>query len=75
MCPAFGRNGDAEGRHLEQGTGAEGASKVPLQRADLLDQQLRRLEHDFLQEGGLRERMTRARLFARGKQQQGGARR
>jgi four helix bundle suffix protein len=37
----------------------------------LLDQQLRRLEHDFLQEGGLRERMTRARLFARGKQQQG----
>ena len=33
----------------------------------LLDQQLRRLEQDFLQEGGLRERMTRARLAARGR--------
>lgn len=31
----------------------------------LLDQQLRRLEQDFLNEGGLRERMTRARLDAR----------
>jgi four helix bundle suffix protein len=31
----------------------------------LLDQQLRRLARDFLQEGGLRERMTRARLAAR----------
>jgi len=28
----------------------------------LLDQQLRRLEKDFVKEGGLRERMTRARL-------------
>ena len=28
----------------------------------LIDQQLRRLEKDFLAEGGLRERMTRARL-------------
>lgn len=28
----------------------------------LIDQQLRRLEQDFLQEGGLRERMTRARI-------------
>jgi four helix bundle suffix protein len=34
----------------------------------LLDQQLRRLEQDFLKEGGLRERMTRARLNARSKQ-------
>jgi four helix bundle suffix protein len=34
----------------------------------LIDQQLRRLEQDFLKEGGLRERMTRARLEARGKQ-------
>jgi len=34
----------------------------------LLDQQLRRLERDFLNEGGLRERMTRARLAARMKQ-------
>jgi four helix bundle suffix protein len=31
----------------------------------LLDQQLRRLEQDFLKQGGLRERMTRARLEAR----------
>jgi len=31
----------------------------------LLDQQLRALEQAFLQEGGLRERMTRARLAAR----------
>jgi four helix bundle suffix protein len=36
----------------------------------LLDQLLRRLEQDFLKEGGLRERMTRARLQARA--QQGG---
>ena len=34
----------------------------------LLDQQLRRLEQDFLRDGGLRERMTRARLAARAKQ-------
>jgi len=34
----------------------------------LLDQQLRRLERDFLKEGGLRERTTRARLAARAKQ-------
>ncbi len=34
----------------------------------LLDQQLRRLEQDFLKEGGLRERMTRARLDARARQ-------
>jgi len=31
----------------------------------LLDQQLRRLEQDFLKEDGLRERMTRARLTVR----------
>lgn len=36
----------------------------------LLDQQLRRLEQDFLREGGLRERMTRARLAARARQPQ-----
>ena len=34
----------------------------------LLDQQVRRLKQDFLKEGGLRERMTRARLGARAKQ-------
>jgi four helix bundle suffix protein len=32
----------------------------------LIDQQLRRLEKDFVQQGGLRERMTRARLQHRG---------
>ena len=32
----------------------------------LLDQQLRQLEKAFLKEGGLRERMTRARLASRG---------
>ena len=31
----------------------------------LLDRQIRRLERDFLNEGGLRERMTRARIAAR----------
>lgn len=31
----------------------------------LLDRQLKRLEQDFLKEGGLRERMTRARLEVR----------
>jgi four helix bundle suffix protein len=34
----------------------------------LLDQQLRRLEDDFLQQGGLRERMTEARLQQRRRQ-------
>jgi four helix bundle suffix protein len=34
----------------------------------LLDQQIKRLEQDFLKEGGLRERMTRARLQAREQQ-------
>ena len=34
----------------------------------LLDQLLRKLESDFLKEGGLRERMTHARLTARKKQ-------
>ena len=33
----------------------------------LLDQQIRRMEADFLREGGLRERMTRARIEARKK--------
>ncbi|NUN93061.1 MAG: four helix bundle protein [Verrucomicrobiae bacterium] len=35
----------------------------------LLDQQIRRLEQDFLKEGGLRERMTRARLAVRSQNQ------
>jgi len=33
----------------------------------LLDQQIRRIERDFLREGGLKERMTRARLERRRK--------
>ncbi len=37
----------------------------------LLDQQLRRLEKDFVERGGLRERMTRARLAHRNKRAQG----
>ena len=34
----------------------------------LLDQQLRQLEQEFLHAGGLRERMTRARLTVRSRQ-------
>jgi len=33
----------------------------------LIDQQLRRLEKHFVEQGGLRERMTRARLAYRSK--------
>ena len=38
----------------------------------LLDQQIRRLEKDFLKEGGLRERMTKARILARDQQRRDG---
>jgi len=38
----------------------------------LLDQQIRRLEKDFLEQGGLRERMTKARLQERRKQEKHG---
>ncbi|PKN63885.1 MAG: hypothetical protein CVU57_17105 [Deltaproteobacteria bacterium HGW-Deltaproteobacteria-15] len=34
----------------------------------LLDRQIRRLEQEFVEEGGLRERMTRARLNERARQ-------
>ena len=34
----------------------------------LLDQQIKRLEKDFVEQGGLRERMTRARLIERDRQ-------
>jgi len=37
----------------------------------LLDRQLRRLGRDFLEQGGLRERMTRARLQHREQQRPG----
>jgi four helix bundle suffix protein len=40
----------------------------------LLDQQIRRLEQDFLKDGGLRERMARARLAARGRIEAGTSR-
>ena len=36
----------------------------------LLDQQLRRLEKDFIEQGGLRERMTRVRLQQRARTRQ-----
>lgn len=39
----------------------------------LLDQQIRRLEKDFLEQGGLRERMTQARLTERDKQRNNNA--
>jgi four helix bundle suffix protein len=38
----------------------------------LLDQQIRRLEQDFIKEGGIREKMTRARLQYRNNKQQPG---
>jgi four helix bundle suffix protein len=38
----------------------------------LLDHQLRRLEQDFLKEGGLRERLTRSRLATRNQQSRRG---
>lgn len=43
--------------------------------AYLLDQQIRHLERSFLKEGGLRERMTRARLEQRAKRPPTGTRR
>ena len=39
----------------------------------LLDQQIRQIEHAFLEEGGLRERMTAARLARRAEQRRGGS--
>lgn len=41
------------------------------QTSYLLDRQIRRLEQDFLKKGGMRERMTRARLAERDKQRNG----
>jgi four helix bundle suffix protein len=38
----------------------------------LLDRQIRQLEENFLKEGGLRERMTKARIESRAKQQRRG---
>ena len=39
----------------------------------LLDQQIRRLEQDFLKEGGIRERMAKARVQFRNRQRPGGS--
>lgn len=59
-------------QNIAEGSQASGTSKemeiklTNVARASLeellLDRQIRRLERDFVQEGGLRERMTRARL-------------
>ena len=39
----------------------------------LLDQQIRKLEQDFMKEGGLRERMSHARIRVRDQQREGGS--
>ena len=54
-------------QNILEGSRASGTSKETEIKLTnyLLDQQLRALEQAFLQEGGLRERMTRARLAAR----------
>jgi four helix bundle suffix protein len=56
-------------RHFCETRPAEVVANIALclihQTNYLLDQQLRRLEKDFLKQGGLRERMTRARLAHR----------
>jgi four helix bundle suffix protein len=57
--------------HVEQGTPETAANTIVClvhQANYLLDQQLRALEKAFVEEGGLRERMTRARLQERGRQ-------
>ena len=46
-------------------TAAKVIRHLTMQAAFLLDRQIDRLEADFLEEGGIRERMTRARLEAR----------
>lgn len=47
---------------------------LTMQATLLLDRQVARLEQDFLREGGIRERMTRARLEARWREEEWGAR-
>lgn len=66
--------------HARQGTGREFFNTRPAfvvanilislmhQTNCLLDQPIRRPEEDFLKDGGLRERLTCARLNARGQQ-------
>lgn len=57
-------------QNILEGSEASGTSKETEIKVTcyLLDRQLHRLEQDFLREGGLRERMTRARLAARTRQ-------
>jgi four helix bundle suffix protein len=58
--------------HVEEADAETAANAVIClihQASHLLDQHLRRLERAFLLEGGLRERMTRARLDERARQQ------
>ena len=59
-------------QNILEGSEASGISKETEIKLTnyLLDQQLRRLERDFVKEGRLRERMTRARLAHRAKQNQ-----
>src|SRR5438034_5594072 len=64
-----GRQNIAEGSQAS-GTSKKFELKLIHQTNYLLDQQLRQLEKAFLQEGGLRERMTRARLAERARQNQ-----
>jgi len=57
--------------NVEQGDAETAANTIIClihQTNYLLDQQIRRLEQEFLKEGGLRERMTRARLQERARQ-------
>jgi four helix bundle suffix protein len=57
--------------YVERGTPQESANTVIClihQANYLLDQHIRRLEKAFVEEGGLRERMTRARLTERARQ-------
>jgi four helix bundle suffix protein len=63
--------------YVERGTAEEAANTVIClihQANYLLDQHIRRLETAFVEEGGLRERMTRARLTERARQQGRGPR-
>lgn len=56
-------------QNIVEGSMASGTSKeMELKQTNyLLDQQIRKLEETFVQEGGLHERMTRARLAPRRK--------
>jgi len=59
------------GSHIEEGDPETAANTIIClihQTNYLLDQQIRQLEKAFIQEGGLRERMTRARLLQRAKE-------